>query len=200
MKPSKRRHALKLPAIRIVWDSVAAIPSAAQPCNDLEVPAMERIVLASGILRRGGDVLLVQCRYPGEEQPLWTLPGGRQAPGEPLRLTVRREFFEETTLDVEARDLAYVSESVDASAHLHVINCTFWMHEHEPHARPEPNDPAVVNARFVPTREAPSLLAADVLRVPVSAALGSAVRPRYFFFDASLVDVPFFNRRLQRPR
>lgn len=68
-------------------------------------------------------MLLVASRYPNHPEPLWNLPGGRQQPGELLAETVVREVREETGLDAEARELAYVSESYDGDTHF--LNATF---------------------------------------------------------------------------
>ena len=155
---------------------------------------MRRIVLGSGILRRGDGILLVRCRYDGEPEPLWTLPGGRQEMGETLEETARREFLEEASLEVETRQLAYVSESIDLRGGLHVVNCTFWTHECNGVKPPAPQDPKVVEARFVPIAQAPTLLRADVLRIPVEAALHGRDNPRYYSFSSDAVAVPFFSR------
>jgi hypothetical protein len=67
--------------------------------------------------------------------------------------------------------------------------------ERDAHApQPVPRDEKVVEVRFVPAADAPALLAADVLRVPVAAALSGDPHPRYFAFAASDVAVPFFGR------
>lgn len=156
---------------------------------------MLRLVLGSGLLRRGSAILLVQSRYANEPLPLWTLPGGRQEPGETIAQTVEREFLEETSLRVRPGDLAYVSESIDREADLHVLNCTFWVSETDPNVGPQSNDPKVADVRFVPVVQAPKLLAADVLRIPVAAALSADLETGYFCFDARDVAVPFFGRQ-----
>jgi ADP-ribose pyrophosphatase YjhB (NUDIX family) len=156
---------------------------------------MNRLVLGSGLLRRGDDILLVRCHYEREPKPLWVLPGGGQELGETIDKTVRREFLEETSLDIDIGDLAYVSESVDSSGNLHVLNCTFWVRDRNPSREPTAADPKVVEARFVPVKDAPVLLSADVLRIPVSAALGNAAHLHYFSFRTEDIVVPFFGRR-----
>jgi len=153
------------------------------------------IQLCTGLLRRGDDVLLVRCRYDDEAKPLWVLPGGRQEDGETIAQAVMREFREETSLGIEIEGLLYVSESIDERRGLHVVNCTFSVHERDVRAaQPVPLDPKVVEVRFVPIADAPALLAADVLRVPVAAALSGDPHPRYFAFKASDIAVPFFGR------
>ena len=159
---------------------------------------MIRLVLGSGLLRRGGELLLVRCRYAGESEPLWTLPGGRQEAGESIAETVIREFLEETSLHVEVGDLAYVSESIDPATDLHVLNCTFWVVESYPLRTPVPADPKVVAADFVPTTRAPGLLQADVLRIPVAGALAGGQAARYYSFEPKTIEVPFFGRTTSR--
>ncbi|HEV2037323.1 MAG TPA: NUDIX hydrolase [Candidatus Eremiobacteraceae bacterium] len=159
---------------------------------------MTRFVLGSGLLQRRDSVLLVRCHYDAEPERLWTLPGGRQEAGELLVDTVRREFLEEASLAVAVRELAYVSESVDPESDLQVVNCTFWIDEMNPEAQARPADSKVLEARFVPIADAPTLLRADVLRIPVAAALSGAPYPRYFSFSAKDVVVPFFSNRRKR--
>jgi len=155
---------------------------------------MKLFVLGSGLLRRGDSVLLVRCRYESEPHPLWALPGGGQEVGETLAATVRREFLEETSLEIDVADIAYVSESVDPARDMHVLNCTFWVREADSNKKPQPADPKVIDARFVPTTEAPALLQADVIRIPVSAALRGQTQQRYFCFRHNDIGVPFFGR------
>lgn len=150
--------------------------------------------LCSGILVRGDAVLLVRGRYESEPEPLWTLPGGQQVDGETIAEAVVREFHEETSLAVSINALAYVSESIDKHRALHVRNCTFFMREADPAAAPRARDTAIVEARFVPAAQAPALLAADVLRIPVGAALADDAGRGYYAFRDSDVVVPFFGR------
>lgn len=167
---------------------------------------MVRFVLGSGLLLRDTTLLLVRSRYDGEPLPLWTLPGGRQELGETIAQTVAREYLEETSLQVRLSELAYVSESVDAPAGLHVVNCTFWVSESDATIQPGSNDPKVLETQFVPIEEAPNLLRADVLRIPVAAALrdrlgsrdalrgpSGSLGPHYYSFDANTIVVPFFH-------
>ena len=153
---------------------------------------MTIVQLCSGLLRRGDTLLLTRCRYPSQPEPLWTLPGGRQEEHESKTDTIAREFWEETSLRVRAGALAYVSESIDASRGLHVMNATFLIDEADPRATPRSQDANVVDIRFVPIAEAPALLHADVLRIPVQAALSGRLGSRYFSFREEDVVIPFF--------
>lgn len=151
--------------------------------------------LCSGLLRRGETVLLTRCLYPGEPEALWTLPGGRQESQESKIETIAREFWEEASLRVRAGALAYVSESIDAARGQHVMNATFFVDEPDPRATPRSQDPKVVEVRFVPFAGVPALLRADVLRIPVEAALNGRLDRRYFSFREEDIVVPFFRSR-----
>jgi ADP-ribose pyrophosphatase YjhB (NUDIX family) len=155
------------------------------------------VQLCSGLLRRSETVLLTRCLYPGEPEALWTLPGGRQESYESKLETVAREFWEETSLRVRVGPLAYVSESIDATRGQHVMNATFYIDEADAHATPRSQDPHVVDVRFVPVLEAPALLRADVLRIPVEAALTGRLDRRYFSFRDADIVIPFFRSRAQ---
>lgn len=155
---------------------------------------MTRIQLCTGLLRRADTLLLVRCRYDGEPEPLWVLPGGRQETTESIPHTIIREFFEETSLRVVPQSLAYVSESIDERRSYRVTNYSFNVSESDVQVQPRPRDPNVVEVRFVAHEEAIALLAADVLRIPVAAALSSDAHPRYFAFTSADIAVPFFGR------
>jgi len=162
--------------------------------NDARVPILSNVQLCSGLLIRDGRLLLVRCVYDGQPDPLWVLPGGRQESGETIEEAVVREFAEETSLLVRTVGLAYVSESIDPPIGYHVVNCTFFVEEVGGPGTPLPRDPAVVDARFVPVGDAANLLEADVLAIPVGAALRGELGRRYFSFRPEDVKVPFFNR------
>jgi 8-oxo-dGTP diphosphatase len=55
-------------------------------------------LIASGVARLHGDLLLVQQSYPGDPLPSWGLPGGQVEPGEELLAGLQRESLEETGL------------------------------------------------------------------------------------------------------
>ena len=164
--------------------------------NDAAVAVLTKIQLCSGLLIRDKKLLLVRCTYPGQPQPLWVLPGGRQEAGESIEETVVREFGEETSLLIRPIALAYVSESLDSVSGYHVVNCTFFVEEIGAPQPPRPRDEAVVDVRFVPVDDAAGLLEADVLAIPVSAALRGDLGRRYFAFRPDDVKVPFFNRSM----
>jgi ADP-ribose pyrophosphatase YjhB (NUDIX family) len=151
------------------------------------------VQLCSGLLRRGDRVLLTRCRYPEESEPLWTLPGGRQEERESKAQTVIREFWEEASLRIRVGALAYASESVDNARDIHVMNATFFVEDTEPQAEPRAQDVKVTEVRFVPIAQAPALLRADVLRIPVEAALSARLERCFFSFTEANIRVPFFS-------
>jgi ADP-ribose pyrophosphatase YjhB (NUDIX family) len=61
-------------------------------------------------VRRGAEPLLGS----------WTVPGGRQRFGEPLRETARRETLEETGIEIEVGDPCWVGDVVDPAGQWHM--------------------------------------------------------------------------------
>jgi len=84
---------------------------------------VNRIHLATALVQHDDEILLVASTYPNQPEPLWNLPGGRQAAGELLSETVIRALREETGLEGTLRELCYVSESYDGDTHF--TNFTF---------------------------------------------------------------------------
>jgi 8-oxo-dGTP diphosphatase len=66
-----------------------------------EQPAMWPRGAASAAIFRGGEVLLIERGKEGPFQGLWSLPGGRIEPGEPVRAAALREVGEETGVVAE---------------------------------------------------------------------------------------------------
>jgi len=63
------------------------------------------VVAVGGLLVEKGKLLLIR-RGHEPSKGAWTLPGGGVRLGEPLREAVRREFLEETGLEVEPETVA----------------------------------------------------------------------------------------------
>jgi ADP-ribose pyrophosphatase YjhB (NUDIX family) len=148
------------------------------------------IHLATGIALRDGCLLLVASRYPNHPQPLWSLPGGRQLPGELLVETVVREFREETGLRVHAEKLAYVSESYEGEEHF--LNVTFLVKVSEgaqddgPGA---PDDDHVEALEWVPFSQVRERIAVAVVREPLLAYLAGVLERRYAGFHRAGITI-----------
>jgi 8-oxo-dGTP diphosphatase len=137
------------------------------------------IHLAGGIAVHEGRLLMVASRYANHREPLWNLPGGRQRHGELLEETVGREFLEETGLQVDAGDLAYVSESYDRDRHY--VNATFVVNVRAPRAplRVAANGDHIVAVEWIPLVEVASRIVVAVVREPLVAYLAGRLRRRY---------------------
>jgi 8-oxo-dGTP diphosphatase len=88
------------------------------------------VLAVGGLLVEEGRILLVRRKNP-PAKGLWTLPGGRVLPGERLAEATRREFLEETSLEVEPVGLAGLFEIIDRSeeGHLrfHYVVADYWV-------------------------------------------------------------------------
>jgi 8-oxo-dGTP diphosphatase len=74
-----------------------------------------------GILFNGRQILLIK-RNQAPAQGLWSVPGGRLEPGESLIEACKREFHEETGLDVSVRQIAAVVERQLEGFHYVIID------------------------------------------------------------------------------
>lgn len=144
---------------------------------------MTRIHIATGLalaeIDARASVLLVASRYANHAQPLWTLPGGRQQPGELLSETVAREFLEETGLNAAAGELAYLSESYDGATH--VLNATFRVAvcaDALALRRPQTGD-HIAEVAWVPIGELAARIRVAVVRDPLLACLRGDLARRY---------------------
>jgi 8-oxo-dGTP diphosphatase len=105
----------------------------------------------SAAIYRAGEVLLIERGKSGPLQGLWSLPGGRIEPGEPVRVAALREVLEETGVVAELAGLLDVHEVIrhGPSRRLtsHFLLAIFygrWIS-----GEPVPGDDAAA-ARFVP--------------------------------------------------
>jgi ADP-ribose pyrophosphatase YjhB (NUDIX family) len=145
----------------------------------------QSVHLATGILARGGRILLVASRYPNHAEPLWNLPGGRQRPNELLAATVRREFHEEVGLEVEVGALRYVSESYDPTANVHFLSIAFDVCSSGEPVVP-PGDAHAVRCAWVHPRDLAEKLQVAVVREPLVAHLADPTRRYFGFADAGI--------------
>lgn len=135
---------------------------------------MSCIHIATALIRRANAVLLVASRYPNHAQPLWSLPGGRQEPGELLARTAVRELAEETGLAGRVKELCYISESYDGATHF--TNFTFAV---DADGEPQPctNDrDHVAGCAWTDIEDLPYKMQVSVVREPLLAYLSGTLR------------------------
>lgn len=118
-----------------------------------------RPVAAAGIVVwRGGEVLLIRRGKPPYEG-MWSIPGGRIQPGEPVRETALRELVEETGVTAEIAGLIDVVDSIGDHGHYVLIDFAARWISGEPAAGDD-----AAEAEFVPHAEALSRLEWDQTR------------------------------------
>lgn len=64
-----------------------------------------------------GSLLLVNLLSPISDSLIWTAPGGEVEFGETLEETVKREFKEETGLNIDVRELVHINELIEGEFH-----------------------------------------------------------------------------------
>jgi len=80
-------------------------------------------IRVSVVLIDGGRILL--SNHIEDDEPFWTLPGGRLKTGETVNEAVVRELKEETGLDIEPKGLLFVDEAVSNDRTIHGLQLVF---------------------------------------------------------------------------
>lgn len=70
-----------------------------------------------GLLLRQDRLLMVRIQPPTRNYPVWMPPGGQLQYGEMLKEGVRREFHEETQLNVQVEHLVFIHQFIEAPFH-----------------------------------------------------------------------------------
>jgi 8-oxo-dGTP diphosphatase len=146
-------------------------------------------VAAVALMRKGGEVLLVRQRGPGDERAYWGLPGGIVEPGETLIEGLLREVREEAGVEVtDPGRIAFVTHSPTC------ISFTFEVGEWRGEAGPADPDGFVLEAGFFPLNEAIARLEElpiRGMREPVTAYLrGQAERGTVLVYAKGLEEDP----------
>jgi 8-oxo-dGTP diphosphatase len=92
--------------------------------NPIEVPLVPSIGVGGVLFNRHEQVLLIKRNQP-PARGLWSIPGGRMESGESLVAACRREFYEETNLDVQVKHVVAVVERRQEGFHYVIID--FWV-------------------------------------------------------------------------
>ena len=74
-------------------------------------------IRVNGLLMKDDAVLLVQMHSPVTGELIWTPPGGGLKFGGTLKAGLRREFLEETGLEVGVNSLKFINELVEPPFH-----------------------------------------------------------------------------------
>lgn len=70
-----------------------------------------------GVLIENDSILLVQLKSPVTNKLIWTPPGGGLEFGETMNECLKREFVEETGIDIEVKTLFHVNELIKQPYH-----------------------------------------------------------------------------------
>lgn len=70
-----------------------------------------------GVLRNGGEVLLLNHRLLNAEHIFWNVPGGGLEEGEDIVHGVQREFREEACLEVSVHELLHIHQHISGKLH-----------------------------------------------------------------------------------
>lgn len=70
----------------------------------------------NGILIHDEKILMIK-HLMGNEKIMWSVPGGGMYFGQSAIVNLKREFFEETGLDIEVKDYLFVHEYLAAPLH-----------------------------------------------------------------------------------
>jgi len=70
-----------------------------------------------GVLVKGNELLLVHHKSLGKNGSLWAPPGGGMEYGEDAKDALKREFLEETGLQISVEEFLFVHEYLDPPLH-----------------------------------------------------------------------------------
>lgn len=82
-----------------------------------------RVRVAGILYDEDGKILFIKHRKNNQEY--WLLPGGGLEYGETFQECLKREFREETSIDIKVERMAFVSESIAPDLKRHIVNVYF---------------------------------------------------------------------------
>lgn len=77
----------------------------------------------SGLLVENDAILLMKIHSPVTDTLIWIPPGGGVEFGETMSHSLKREFLEETQVEIEVSNLLHVAELIDDP--FHAVECYF---------------------------------------------------------------------------
>lgn len=82
-----------------------------------------RVRVAGILVDENGSILFVKHKKKIKEY--WLLPGGGVDYGETFQEALKREFIEETNLEIKVENMVIILESIDPKLSRHIINVIF---------------------------------------------------------------------------
>jgi 8-oxo-dGTP diphosphatase len=112
------------------------------------------VLIVTGIVRRGGDLLMIEQAGPGEE-PYWSVLGGVVEPGEFVTDALVRELREETGITVvDPGQVAFTAQVDDQNIGYFATIWTWDVARWEGEIAVDDPDRLVLQAAWVPLEEA----------------------------------------------
>jgi 8-oxo-dGTP diphosphatase len=114
-------------------------------------------LIVSALVRRDGQMLLVEEMEPGDPGPTWMLPGGKVEPSETLIQALRRELAEETGMRLGGSPV--IAFAIDITAPEGQYSAITFDCEADGSLAPDDPDGLVLSAAWLSTDEAVARLA-----------------------------------------
>ncbi len=152
-------------------DDVPGMPDVASRVREAVHATMPRVVVEAICLQ--GDCVLLVRGSRGLTKGRWSLPGGFLRFGETPEEGVLREMQEEVGMRGEIERWVTASGKLGTHTALHWVMLYFLV---KPQGAPYPDPDEIAEARYVPLRDAPGLLA-DRLMADVVAGIAAEQLP-----------------------